>query len=322
MKILRRGGALLISASLTAGLIAGCSAAREGADSSSAQPHSSSGAAPYDLALDESASYESDDDYASADSSDAEDLAAERQIIITGELYAKADDPLEAANAVLKLVADSGGFVEDRTQRGNVEDGTASVRLTVRIPADKTTQAIDDIEDATEVYEVSTNREDVTEQVADVSARISALETSVERLTTLLAEAESSEALFQAEDALTQRQAQLDSLRAVQRSLDDQVALATLSIYIDSEPVRSTPPEGFLGGLTAGWDALVAAFLSFVTALGAIVPWLIVIIPVVALLLWILRRVRRSRAQQPARQLAAEQHSPEQQSSEEQEQSS
>ncbi|HLS03556.1 MAG TPA: DUF4349 domain-containing protein [Actinomycetales bacterium] len=283
MKKLLQGGALLVFA----GLLAGCasSGAQSGFDSAVSQ-HSSGGA---DYAATE---YESLDEFGMDEFAPAE---LERQIIITGNLYAKSDDPFKSADGILKLISDSGGFVEDRSQSGKVKDGTASVMLTARIPADKTPEAIEEIENTIEVYEISTNKQDVTDQVLDVEARIAALETSVERLTTLMAEATTSEALFEAEDALTRRQAELDSLRAVQRGLKDQVSLATLTIHIDSEEVFTSPPDGFMGGLTAGWKALVATFLSLVTALGAIVPWLIVIIPLGFVVIWLLRRAKRSR---------------------------
>jgi hypothetical protein len=51
---------------------------------------------------------------------------------------------------------------------------------------------------------------------------------------------------------------------------------------------------GFLGGLRAGWDALLSFLNVLVTALGAMLPWLAVLAPPV-ILAWVLVRRRRRR---------------------------
>lgn len=284
MKKILQGGALLVFA----GLITACGSASY---TDSVGDSGTSGSNDY--AANEQ--YESSDQSPSSPSFETGDFETDRQIIITGNLYATATDPFKAADDVLNLVTKAGGFAENRNQSGKVADGTASASLTVRIPADSASKTIADLEEEIEVYELNTNKEDVTAHVADVEARIAALETSVERLGDLMAEATSSEALFEAEEALTRRQGELDSLRAVQRSLADRVSLATLNINIDSEEVYTSPPDGFMGGLTAGWKGLVATFLTVLTAVGALIPWLIVLVPAGLLIVWLIRRARSRR---------------------------
>src|SRR5690625_3047991 len=148
MKTLLRGGALLVFA----GLLAGCGAsAPSNVDSGAISQNSSDGT---DYAA---------NDYEFMDEFGWEEVDAaqiERQIIITGSIYAKSDDPFESADEILNLISDAGGFVEDRYQSGKVDDGTATVVLTARIPADKTPETIETIEDSVEVYEISSNKQD------------------------------------------------------------------------------------------------------------------------------------------------------------------
>lgn len=277
-----RGGALLILASLATACSSGQSDSTDMGDTR-AEPG---------YALDEADSFSGATaergDSAGSDMSPAAEADADRQIVTTGNIYIRSSDPFETADAVLALIDDVDGVVEEQSHRGSVEDDNAAVSLTVRVPAGDASETVAALEEATDVYEVDTRKEDVTGQVSDVNARIAALETSVERLTTLMAEAGSSEALIEAENALTQRQAELDSLRAVQEDLSDRVSMATFHISISSERVQTTAPEGFFGGIKAGWDGLVSAFLGVVTALGVLTPWLIVLVPVavIALLLW------------------------------------
>src|SRR5690625_1227916 len=205
-----RGGALLIFASLTAACASGQSDSTD-MGVTRAEPG---------YALDEADSFssaiEEGGDSAGSDMSQAEEANPDRQIVTTGNIYIRSSDPFETADAVLDLIDDVDGLIEEQSQRGSVEDDNAEVSLTVRVPAGDASETVAALEEATDVYEVDTRKEDVTGQVSDVNARIAALETSVERLTTLMAEAGSSEALIEAENALTQRQAELDGLRAVQ----------------------------------------------------------------------------------------------------------
>src|SRR5699024_10432345 len=121
--------------------------------------------------------------------------------------------------------------------------------LTVRIPADELSQSITRIEELGEATEISLSSDDVTLRGRDLDARISALEASTERLIGLMAEAETSEALIAAEDALSERQAELEALRSERSYLSDQVAMSTLSISVSTERVVELEADGFVGGL-------------------------------------------------------------------------
>jgi|SRR5690625_887298 len=284
-----RGGALLIFASLATACASGQSDSTDMGVTRAEPGYALDEADSFSSAIEEGGdSAGSDMSQAESDIGQAEEADPNRQIVTTGNIYIRSSDPFETADAVLELIDDVNGLIEEQSQRGSVEDDNAEVSLTVRVPAGDASETVAALEEATDVYEVDTRKEDVTGQVSDVNARIAALETSVERLTTLMAEAGSSEALIEAENALTQRQAELDGLRAVQEDLSDRVSMATFHISISSERVQTTAPEGFFGGIKAGWDGLVSAFLGVVTALGVLTPWLIVLVPVavIALLLW------------------------------------
>src|SRR5690625_3001033 len=99
----------------------------------------------------------------------------ERQIVITGSIYIKATDPFDAADDILNVVTKTGGFIEERSQRGNLEEGTARATMTVRIPANRANETISELEKSADVYEIDTQKEDVTSEVVDVAARIEAL---------------------------------------------------------------------------------------------------------------------------------------------------
>lgn len=229
--------------------------------------------------------------------------SADRDVIVQGYLTITAEDPIEAADDAVRIVERAGGRVDSRSEHPSVdarrEDGGrngAFAQLVVRIPSDELTETLDEIKELGEVEDVSINSTDVTAQTQDLDARIEALQASVDRLLALLASATSTTDLIAIETALSERQANLESLEAQRRYLSEQVDLSTITVDFGSE--ESAPidePEGFLDGLAAGWSALVAFLGATLIAVGVALPWLAVIAVLALAVFLIVRAVRRSR---------------------------
>ncbi|MPQ99714.1 DUF4349 domain-containing protein [Modestobacter sp. I12A-02628] len=218
----------------------------------------------------------------------------ERQVVTTASASLSVDDPSDAAQQVSELVETAGGRVDERTEQAASDDDGGEADLLVRVPADALTGVLADLEDVGEVDTVSVSRSDVTASAVDLDARISALRTSVDRLQGLLAGAATTEALLSAERSLSERQEQLESLLAQRSQLADQVELSTLSVHL--EPVGVTPPggpDGFLDALGTGWRSLVTALGALVVVLGVVLPWALVAGAMAAVVLVPLRRYRR-----------------------------
>jgi hypothetical protein len=141
------------------------------------------------------------------------------------------------------------------------------------------------------------SRSDVTSTAIDLDARISALQTSVTRLQTLMDGAATTEALLAAEAALSERQEELESLQSQRSLLADQVELSTLRVHL--RPFGVAPaggPDGFLDGLSTGWRSLVTAVGAVVVVLGVLLPWLAVAALVAVAVLVPVRLARRRAA--------------------------
>jgi hypothetical protein len=224
----------------------------------------------------------------------------DRQVVTTATASLAVKDPAEGAQRVSELVEAAGGRVDERTeQAASGKDGVegAVADLVVRVPADALTGLLADLEDVGDVANVSVARSDVTATAVDLDARISALQTSVARLQALMDQAAATEALLAAEKALSERQEKLESLQAQRALLADQVELSTLSVHL--EPFGVAPvggPDGFLDGLGTGWRALVTALGAAVVVLGVLLPWLAIAALVAAGVLVPIRLVRRRAA--------------------------
>lgn len=224
-----------------------------------------------------------------------------REVVATSSTVLEAGDPAAAAREIGDRADAAGGYVESMhvsaapsaESSGDVAtssgDGTW---ITVRVPADTLSDFLADLDDVGEVRSSEISREDVTAQSTDLRARISALQTSVDRLESLISDAATTADLLTAEEALSQRQAELDSLRAQSDALADDVALSSATITV-TEPgeVVAADPQGFGDGFTTGWNALVATVNGIVLGLGFLLPWLVV----AGIVLTVVQAVRRAR---------------------------
>ncbi|MFS0867254.1 DUF4349 domain-containing protein [Microbacterium sp. 179-B 1A2 NHS] len=244
----------------------------------------------------------------SAGGSAAEDSAEEaREVIAIATVTLETTDAAGAADDVAASAADLGGYVDSMSLQRSGTDAAASspadpgvpgpdgAWITVRVPADRLAAAIDGLAEIGEVRSSEIRRDDVTTQAVDLRARVAALEKSVTRLLDLIADADSTAALLTAEDALSERQAELDSLRGQLTLLEDQVSLSSLTVsLIEPATVVAADPTGFGDGLSAGWNTLVATVNGIVIGLGFLLPWLAVL-GVAALAAWAIARAARRR---------------------------
>src|SRR5690606_20451560 len=122
--------------------------------------------------------------------------------------------------------ADHGGYVESTDIGGSAavaeqsdpsmpapEPAPASEygSVTIRVPSDDLTAVIDELAEHGGVVASSIARQDVTSTTIDLRARIDATRASVQRLTELMSQSGTVSELIEAEVALTDRQAQLES---------------------------------------------------------------------------------------------------------------
>jgi hypothetical protein len=224
-----------------------------------------------------------------------DDDGGDRQVITTASLTVVVGEVLDAADEAVRITESAGGRVDERTERPGLDDEAPSAHLTLRVPADRVSDVLDDLQGLGEPRDLTVSREDVTLTVTDLDARIRALEVSIGRLQELMGSATSTADLLEAERALTERQSELDSLRAQRTYLGEQVALGTISLSLLSREAAPSPePGGFWGGVVRGWTALVTTLNTAIEVLGALVPWALFAALVAGLVLLVVR-IRRGR---------------------------
>ncbi|MFJ6531548.1 DUF4349 domain-containing protein [Microbacterium sp. NPDC091662] len=229
-----------------------------------------------------------------------------REIVATAQATVQVKSIPDAATAIADLAEEHGGYVESTeiaksvaadgsSEPARVPTDSAYGWISIRVPSADLPDVIAALDDTGEVLSSSTSKQDVTSVAIDLQARVDSTRASVERLTQLMAQSGTVAELIEAEVALTDRQAQLESYEQQLAALDDQVAMSSLQVQLTKASTPTTAdPAGFGDGLMAGWNGLVVSLNALVIALGFILPWL-AIAGVIALIVWFLRRARRRR---------------------------
>lgn len=220
----------------------------------------------------------------------------ERSIIYVADMTVRVKDITTAADKAKQIVNGAGGHLaaEESSSYGQ-ENGSAT--LTFKIPPSAYPGVLDRLSKELGTREsLRQSTEDVTEQVADVESRLASARSALESLRALLKKANTIGEVLEVEREIANREAELESLQARQKALAAQTSMATLTLRLIG-PLAPVPepeePGGFLDGLEAGWEALVATVRVALVVLGALLPWLLVIVPPVWLAIALMRRRAR-----------------------------
>jgi hypothetical protein len=228
-------------------------------------------------------------------------LDAQRDVVKTASMTITVSNTSEAADKAAVLVEHADGRVDSRSEDAGSERGLARTSVVLRVPVAKLDGVVRELKTLGKVQNAETTSEDVTAQRVDLDARIKALQTSVDRLLAIMRDAKDPDALIKAEDALSERQAELDSLRAQRDQLGDRIDYSTVNVTFVAEQIGGPAPqqyEGFTGQIERGWDALVSVLGNLVLLFGLLLPWLGALAVAAGIVYGVVRLARTRRSQQ------------------------
>jgi hypothetical protein len=241
-----------------------------------------------------------------APASQAEDSPATplqtRAVISTGTVTLRSKDVGQARFDVQKVVDSHRGEISDEQTATDTEGRVDRSRLVIRVPSQFFDDVMNELGEVAELRSAKRTSEDVTTEVIDIGVRVRAQEKSIERIELLLGRAQSLRNIIAIESQLARRQADLDSLKAQQAWLADQTSLSTITVFLERTEKPAATDEkdeaGFAAGLESGWAALARAATVLATGLGAVLPFLVVVL-LLGAPAWLLARslVRRRRSQ-------------------------
>ncbi|RZU18674.1 uncharacterized protein DUF4349 [Kribbella rubisoli] len=230
--------------------------------------------------------------------SGTDDPTITRAIIKTGSLTVEGDDVSDMRQKAVLAIAGLDGQVSSEDTGSDPDGKVTRANLVLKVPTKSFETAIQRLSDLGKRLQIHQESTDVTEQVVDVASRIESQRASLERMRALMTKANTIAEIVSVESELTRRESDLEALLAKQKNLSLQTDLATLTLTLTEKgkpPVETEPTQdkGFLAGLKGGWNAFTAVFSALATAVGAMLPFL-VLLAIIAVPLWRFRhRLRK-----------------------------
>ncbi|MFD5817355.1 DUF4349 domain-containing protein [Streptomyces sp. NPDC127038] len=201
-------------------------------------------------------------------------------IIRTASLTVVVKDVPRALDDARTAAEGAGGYVGDETTTRDAHDHERT-RVVLRVPSERYDAVLAGLAGAGKVVSRTAKAQDVTDQVVDVDSRVKSQRASVARVRELMDRAQKISDVVALEGELSSRESDLEALLAQQASLKDRTSLATITLTLSETPVRKAPKKdadpGFLDALSGGWDVLVTVVRWLALAVGAVLPFAVVL---------------------------------------------
>lgn len=227
----------------------------------------------------------------------------ERKIIRNADLQLEANAPEEAQQKIAQIAESKGGFVVESTQSGSSVKTTTrdTVTMTVRVPATKFNESLNEIRQSAERVIVETVKgQDVTEEFIDIEARLKAKRALEEQFLEIMKRGSTVQDALSVQRELSTVRGEIEQIEGRKRFLENQASLSTIKIKLQTPTAFSANAPGFFNRLSqalgSGFDAALSFILIFVTALIALLPFLILIVlPIYLVIRYFLKKNRKRR---------------------------
>ena len=227
-------------------------------------------------------------------------VAEGRKLIRTASLTIRTAQYDADLDALTQLVKNVGGYIESTYQSGDRENGsTRSSSMTLRIPSEKLDEFLNGLDGVGRVVDRSESSTDMTVQYADNEARLATLRAKMERLNELLEKAETVEDLISIESAIADTQYAIDSYETRQRTIDRQVDMSEVDIYLrEDSPVETTSEMSLGERISRAFQTSVEDFGQF---LRNMLVFLVMALPALGLIavvtaaVLLIRRAKKKR---------------------------
>ena len=225
----------------------------------------------------------------------------ERKIIRNADLTLEANVPEEAQQKISAIAESKKGFVVESTQSSSDVKATTrdTVTMTVRVPAEKFNEALDEIRKTSNRVVVETVKgEDVTEEFIDIEARLKAKKALEEQFLEIMKRSNSVADALNVQRELANVRGEIEQIEGRKRFLESQASLSTIKIKLQSPTAFSANSSGFFYQLKEsvgnGFDAALSFVLGLVTVLIALLPFfLLIVLPIYLILRYFWRKRRK-----------------------------
>ncbi|EEI90834.1 hypothetical protein HMPREF0765_3381 [Sphingobacterium spiritivorum ATCC 33300] len=195
-------------------------------------------------------------------------VVPQKKIIKTGSVSVESRDVAKSKKDLDALVSKHKGFYEEETlSKGN---SIASYNLNIRIPVQGYDSFIAELEGGKDnITSKSIQSQDMTGQYYDLDSRLKSKKAYLQRYTELLSKARNVKEILEIEEQIRVIQEEIDATAASLKSLNEQVAYSTLSVYLYQEQSNiSIGADSFgtklVDAVRFGWTALETFFIILI----------------------------------------------------------
>lgn len=222
--------------------------------------------------------------------------ASTRKIIYTADIDLVVKDFSELEKRLPALIGEQGGFVAERKtdrQHGDHRGG----RWVIRVPVENYDPFLSGLNSLGFARSRSETSDDVTEAYVDLEARISNKKTLEQRIIAMLEERPGKLTdLMEIERELSRVREEIERMEGRMRVLADQTSLATIKLRVSEQATYEPPAAPTMGDrITMSWGNSIGSIraigASIVVTAVALIPWAVILLPLVAIAYWGRRRV-------------------------------
>jgi len=221
----------------------------------------------------------------------------DRQVITHASMAVTVPRLDEAQAEVLRITTTLGGYVQ--TSSFNNFTDNQSWNFTLRVPSDKSQEAVRLISALGSVQSSGSNRQDVTEEYMDLEARLTVMRLEETRLLELLRRANTIDDYLKVESHLTRVRIEIEQATGRLKFLTHSVDMATIGLILTPERGAILPePVGFAGlgqrlsaAFREGLNVVVEIVSGTLVFMVAALPLLLIIVPLLLIGLVLYRRI-------------------------------
>ncbi|NLV36423.1 MAG: DUF4349 domain-containing protein [Clostridiaceae bacterium] len=232
-------------------------------------------------------------------------ILSERKIIRSANLTIEVEDFDAAFNQIESMILGI-GFIQEtniNTDKVYVEEQEKLVKngtLVLRVDKAKFDSVLGKLKGVGDVYNYTTNGQDVTDQYVDVEARLRLLKMEQEKLESYLAKLNDLDDIFRTESRLTDIRYQIESLTGSLNKMSSLVDLSTITIQMNEKypgykPTKVTYGDRLLDSLKESLLQVVEFLGDFLIIIVAALPVLLIIGIFVLIAIAIIKRIPRKR---------------------------
>jgi uncharacterized lipoprotein YehR (DUF1307 family) len=239
-------------------------------------------------------------------------IAVERVVLKNADLSIVVPDPAASMDKITRMAEQMGGYVVSSSLSKYTTDTGLEVPvayITIRVPADQLTKALDEIKGQTEkpdsdVLSENISGQDVTAEYTDLQSRVTNLELAEKQLQQILSTTTKTEDWLQVFNQLTQTRSDIEVLKGQIKYYDESARFSSVSVNLQAQEavkpitVGKWEPKGIARDAIQVLVSALKVVVNIVIYLGLlIIPLLIVIIGPIWLVIWLIRRsIKRRKA--------------------------